>query len=84
MVGKFSGKSKAEGTEENLTQSRKGAKETANGHECSRRKKNEPQMDPPSREAMAGKLQIYADEALPDGAPPRLRGRPSRVAVTYL
>ena len=26
MVGKFSGKSKAEGREENLTQSRKGAK----------------------------------------------------------
>jgi hypothetical protein len=96
MVGKFSGKSKAEGTEENLAQSRlrpvspfsyvgqgrKGDREWT--RMFAKIKTDEPQMDPPSREAMAGKLQIYADEALPGGAPPRLRGRSSRVAVTYL
>ena len=34
------------------------AEGTANGHEG---RKDEPQMDPPPREAMEGRLQIYAD-----------------------
>jgi hypothetical protein len=40
--------------------------------------KNEPQIDQPSREAMAGKLQIYADKFR--GAVSRLRGRSGEMA----
>jgi hypothetical protein len=43
-------KERKEKTKKNLTQSRKGAKG-----------RQQPRMNQPSREAMAGKLRIYAD-----------------------